>query len=672
MDYDLFFSFLHDNIKNNRLKYESEILKFCDNLEIKSRDIKKIKVMLKSVIVKIAIGTNINLLLEDSPSNFFLSFGIVVGDKSIIKSFKLKDDEKLYVAEKKVMNKLIEHVELDSVKDFPAKKLKSLRYHLSYSLPTINLNLKEFSKKVKKIDLDVIHIVNSDSISNFVPTVNTHHLSIASRLGLEVVSLIDNSYIIDSNINIFDENGQIELLNPKFVFESEQVIEVRKINAKRIYRDFSKQIYVYPNSFALTSKLNNAKFLGIEKEKLIFELSKIKKIKISSNNGKILIPLWTVQNKEEFISIKNKIEFLEITGIDFDKQDFSNLKELFIQSQQGLKGKFCMKYLRHSFENVFESQTGDKRLGTRDNTISNNLNKSEIIQYASGNELLLKLMMINSEELVIVKSEFVSKEKIKEIDSSIRKLLHKIILKSVEFNKLPIENLVRDSFGKYYVSVSSQIYRLLEEYSEFASKSKLASETLNYSRNLLLVVKTKEIKFDYLYDINNCVLALIAVLKEFDLEKSEFYQKLFNDYFENQKPKNYLAKNMIFEKFVNDVTFVNIMSKKYRVCVLVKKEFDLDVFNENVVIFNEKPTVEERTIRPNYVVLKKIFPYSFEEVALQLKKIPFNIIKYSSLNLKGKIVPIKDEYYDIFEEYFEYKLLFSNDYFSLFGKKEKE
>jgi len=91
MDYDLLLGFLHENIKNNRLKYESEILKFCDNLEIKARDIKKTKVMLKSVIVKVAIGTNINLLLEDLPSNFFLSFGIVVGDKSKIKSFKLKD-----------------------------------------------------------------------------------------------------------------------------------------------------------------------------------------------------------------------------------------------------------------------------------------------------------------------------------------------------------------------------------------------------------------------------------------------------------------------------------------------------------------------------------------------------------------------------------------------------
>ena len=667
MDYDLLFGFLHENIKNNRLKYESEILKFCDNFEIKTRDIKKTKVMLKSVIIKIAIGTNINLLLEDLPSNFFLSFGIVVGDKSVIKSFKLKDDEKLYVAEKKVMNKLIEHVELDSVKDFSAKKLKSLRYHISYSLPTINLNLKEFSKKVKKIDLDVIHIVNSDSISNFVPTVNTHHLSIASRLGLEVISLIDNSYIIDSNINIFDENGQIELLNPKFVFENEQVIEVNKINGKRVYRDFSKQIYVYPNSFVLIEKLNNAKFLGQEKETLVFELSKIKKIKISSNNGRILIPLWTAGNKEEFISIKNKKEFLEITGIDFDKQKFLDLKELFIQSQQGLKGKFCMNYLRSSFENVFEKELLSYRAAELQSH-----KDSERIEFGSLNELLLKLMMTNKEELVIVKSEFVSKEKIKEIDSSIRKLLPKVILKSVEFNKLPLENLLRDSFGKYYVSVSSQFYRLLEDYSELSSKNMLASETLRYSRNLLLVVKTKEMKFDYLYDINNCILALIAVLKEFDLEKSDFYQKLFNDYFENQKPKNYLAKNILFEKFVNDVTFVNIMSKKYRVCVLVKKEFDLDVFNENVVVFNEKPTVEERTIRPNYVVLKKIFPYSFDEVALQLKKIPFNIIKYSSLNLKGKIFPIKEDYYDIFEEYFEYKLLFSNEYFLLLGKKEKE
>jgi len=605
MDYDLLLGFLHENIKNNRLKYESEILKFCDNLEIKARDIKKTKVMLKSVIVKVAIGTNINLLLEDLPSNFFLSFGIVVGDKSIIKSFKLKDDEKLYVAEKKVMNKLIEHVEIDSVKDFSAKKLKAIRYHLSYNLPKINLNLKEFSKKVKKIDLDVIHIVNSDSISNFVPTVNTHHLKIALRLGLEVVPLVDREYIIDSEINIFDENSQIELLNPKFVFESEEIIEVNKDNNKRVYCDFSKQIYVYPNSFALIEKLNNAKFMACEKEKLAFELSNIKKIKISSDNGKILIPLWSVQNKEEFIPIKNKIEFLELTGVNFDKENFSDLKELEIQSQQGLKGKFTLSYLRSSFENVFEKELQSHRA-----TELQGSRASEIIEFGSLNELLIKLMLTKSNTLVIVRYENVSKEKIKEIDSSIRKLLHKIIVKSVEFNKLPVENLVRDSFGKYYVSVSSQIYRLLEEYREFSSKSKLISETLVYSRNLLLVVKTKEIKFDYLYDINNCIIALIEVLKEFDFEKSIFYEKLFNDYFENQKPKNYLAKNILFEKFVNDVTFVNIMSRKYRVCVLVKKEFDFDVFNENIVVLDEKPTVEERIVRPNFVVLKKIFPYS--------------------------------------------------------------
>lgn len=673
MDYDLLFGFLYENIKNNRLKYEFEISNFANNFEIKSNEIKKTKIMSKSAIVKIGIGNNINLLLEDLPINFFLSFGIVVGDKAKIKSFKFKNDEKLYVAEKKVMNKLIERIELDSIKDFAPKKLKSIRYHLNYDLPLINLNMREFSKKIKRIDLDIIHIINSDSISNFVPTLNKNHLKIALRLGLEMISLIENNNIVDSSINIFDDNAQINLLNPFIVFEIENSIYVNKNNGERVYKDFLKEFYFYPDSYNLIERLNTAKYINCENELLVKEISSIKKIKISLNAGKESIPLWTVKNKDGFILIKNKKEFLDYSGINYSKENFSKFKDLYLQSEDGLKGKFCMNYLNPILERAFEIEVNDAGNQIYDKKLKelNEIKNTQIIEYKTVNELILKLLLIKKKTITIVKYEFVSKEKIKEIDSTIRKLLHKIILKSVEFNKLPLENIVRDIFGKYYVSVSSELYKVLSDYRDFSSKSKLISEVLFYSRNLLRVIKTKELKFDYLYDVNNCCLALIEVLEEFDFDKAIFYKNLFNDYFEKQKPKNYLTKNEQIEFFINDVTFVNVMSKKYRVFILLKKDFDTSVFNDNVIIFNEKPPISDRIVKPNLVVLKNAFPYSFEELNSQIKTIPFNVIKYSSLNLKGKIITLKDDYYNIFETYLEYKVLFSNEYFSLLGKMDK-
>ena len=74
-------------------------------------------------------------------------------------------------------------------------------------------------------------------------------------------------------------------------------------------------------------------------------------------------------------------------------------------------------------------------------------------------------------------------------------------------------------------------------------------------------------------------------------------------------------------------------------------------------------------IKPKLNVLKNIFPYSYVDAFKQIRTFPYTTIKYSQININGNLYSIKDEYYNIFEKYIDYKIIFSNEYFNLLIKR---
>lgn len=653
MDTDSLFSFLNENIRNNRIKREYTVLDYVFGMEISRSNILIKKTKVKSVVVKFILGNNFNLLVEDLPINFLLSHTIIIGDKTELKIFRFRDEkEVLYVAEKSLMDKLIERVDLNSISNYIPRKLKGVRYHLNYNLPDIILKLKDYNKKVRKIDLEAIHIVQGNIVSNFVPSLNRLHLKIASRLEIELASLINNGVIRDSNINFFDEESQIKHISPFFIFEKEIYVKLNKKRKERIYSDFSYEIFFYPNPENSRDKIDFAKQVSTNKEKLITNLQSIRKIRLSSINGKEIIPLWLV-GKDNFLAIKNKKEFLDITGINFEmEKNIEAFNDLFLQSLDGKKAIFCKNYLNPNYEEIFES------------------NFVENIFYKNLNALTLKLNMSKSNIVSIILEENISKEKIIEVEMAIRKLLHLTITQSVKFNKLPFENVVKNTLLKYYASVASSIYSNFNEYNNFMSKKNLIDKTLVDTRRILKTVEIENIEFDYLFELNNCILALIDILSVFDLDKSKNFKILFNDYFQTPKAKEYAKRDISIESLVESIVFANILAKKYNLKVILKKEFDTNLFSEDIIFLTEKPSIKKYTVRPRINVLKNIFPYSYLDAVNQIKTLPFHVIKYSSMSIKGKIFPIKDEFYELFCEYEEnYFEVFSNEYFIILRKK---
>lgn len=655
METDLLFSFLYENIKLNRIKREYALLDYSTQKEINRNLVSIKKIISKSVVMKFKIGNNFNLLIEDLPINFLLSHTIIIGDKAEIKAFRFKEEKEiLYVAQKSLMDKLIDKVDLNSISSFSVRKLKGLKYHLEYNLPDIILKLKEYNKKIKNIDLNVIHMVQSDLLCNFVPTLNRWHLTIASRLKIELASLVDRGFIRDSKIDFFDEERQIALLNPFFVFEKETFFKFNKKTNERVYSDFSYEIFFYPNPEDSKDKINFSKQVSGGKEQLILNVQKIKKIKLSSINGTEILPLW-VSSENVFLPIKNKLDFLEITGVNFEmEKNINSFEELFLQDLSGKKLNFCKKLLNDKYKTVFETQ----------------INKDYIF-YKNIDELILKLNFLKEENISIVYQEEIFKEKIIEIEMAIRKLLHLTILESVTYNKLPSENVVKDTLLKYYSSLSSSIYSNILSYREFLSKEDLVEKTLIDSRRLLRTVKIQNIKYDYLFELNNCILGLIDVLSIFDQEKSKSFKLLFDDYFKAPKSKSYALRDVLVENLVESIVFANFIFKKYDIKILLKKEFDTELFSEDILLLNSRQNIEKYIVRPNLNVLKNIFPYSYNEAKVQIRSLPYPVIKYSSINIKGKIFPIKEDYYVLFCLYEDNFIeIFSNQYFTILRKRD--
>ena len=95
-------------------------------------------------------------------------------------------------------------------------------------------------------------------------------------------------------------------------------------------------------------------------------------------------------------SLKN---ILEISGFDLEKNDFVFFENSYLQSVDGYKGKFCSKYLNSNYDEVFQDD---------------NLNK--IVFYKNSSELILKLSIIKNKIDMLIYDEFISPEKLSELN----------------------------------------------------------------------------------------------------------------------------------------------------------------------------------------------------------------------------------------------------------------
>lgn len=726
MNFDNYFGFFYYVTKNNFLIEKTNLFPILKDKIIKKKNLYEKEIVLEKYIIKINLENKKILLIKDFPINFLISHTILLGENAEVYEFEFED--KIYVCEKIILKGLLENENFKEKIKNPIKKntkdYYDLKFNYDFEQPDIVISIKQYLTKYKKLDFNRIHLTKSDIIENFLPTAKSSHLKLAKKMSLPITSLIENNYIKNTNINIYDNEKLKKYLKPFAIIKEKEIVNFHKENNLILYNDIFTNYYLVNYSEIILEILKNVKvkdkfqkesaldlediYLNENKEdgteekinfekkehlkqinrikkidtdefskeeeknKVIDKVSKIKEIKISSNHGRYLIPLWKSIKEQKYLEIKNLKEFEEYSGIRLNQDGNTNtekFRNIYLQSTCAEKLLFKNKYVSDKLNTAFET-----------------LEVTQNIEYRTIEDLIIKLIY-NSQKKV---ENLIKIDKTKEIENT--KMLNDtiwilkyIIKKSVEYNLLPqkmkYEYEKMNNLNEIYLNEINNI--ILGIYKDYKiDKFKIISELNKIIPKLKYLCKNNIFEKENYYSLLKTVFLLKIFYKKYHkCEKTDYLEEIYLDYFKNYKftyDKYQKNNNEIIEIFNDIVISSRLLSKEKKIVSNKKKEYKIyikDNFEQLSKYFNEKDLIKkdldvEKIIKPNIFILKNIFKYNWIEIANQISKyknLPSSINDIE-LNLNNRRVLFKDDYYLIYNNYNGFSTIAENKYFVLLKK----
>ena len=517
----MYLKFLNKLIKNSNIYEGVDFAYFRFNKLINLDDLIVKNLEVEKFLVSIDLNGEYSLLILDFPINFLLSYSIFIGEDSNLYAFEYEG--KKCIAEKSLMEKL-------GIEDFSTsvlvKDLFSKEFDLSFGIEIVD-EIKNYCLEILNLNFNQIHIVSGSNVELFTPNLSEKHLILAKKLKIPTLNLIDNGFIRDSNINVFDVVSSKDLIKPILNFK-----ELSKVyfdsDLNPVYSDLNLNYYIHYDKDLLLKKLDDVDVTNVDLDEIKLNLSNLSNnFCFTSNSGLVPLPIWRVTSLEKFVSIEGVEHFKQITGVNF-KLDFEWLDHLYIIGEEGNEGVFASKFISSDFENAVLS-------------ISNNL----VIEYDTDEELLLKLLFCD-EVKAVVKREKVLDKNVLDFQNLIVKFFDLIKKKSIKFNLIPKQNTIDSNFEKL---LFAEGLRLEEEIENFM---------LSPKRNQFLKISKLNLKntIDYLnrkISNDNELYFVIGIFK--------FYLVIFGIY-DNSKSKDILDE---FEGLFKEVDFVisDIDKKKF-------------------------------------------------------------------------------------------------------------
>ncbi|MCA9459951.1 MAG: hypothetical protein KC550_05375, partial [Nanoarchaeota archaeon] len=301
------------------------------------------------------------------------------------------------------------------------------------------------------------------------------------------------------------------------------------------------------------------------------------------------------------------------------------------------------------------------------------LNESEIIEFQSTDELIIKTIFNGKKEIKELRLiENINQNQIKEVIKIIKYLSKVTILSSINQNKIPRKKGIESLFEEYYSSCSKSLENLYENYNIRPSKNELLKNVLDLSNKVIETIKSEKVNFEETYFIFQYNLRLLKILRIFDEKTSFEIENLIKSYFKEIKAdrvKSNLNKNI--QNLVNNTIFCNKLSKKYKTYVFIKKEIPEKLLDNKVEVLRKKPN-GKKFLRINKKKIRKIFPNLCEEIINKVKKIRIDEIEKGiniELEVKNKFIKLNKDYYSIFEVYNEFRTVRENEYYKLLVRK---
>lgn len=686
LNHDTYINFFYELIKTNQIEEKIKIYKFLKNKQIKAKEIIKQKLDVKYFICEIILDNNKILLVKDIPVNFLLSYGLLVGNHTKLLEFKTNISNKTYIADENLFEDLKEiiqnnmsnitkststeslsesnqshkfdkfEIDLESIKKINPEVLLKQNFKFNFKQPKIIEEIKNYNMTQKNIDLNQIHIIESNTIENFVPMIKIKHFKIAEKTKIPIISTIDDNFIKNTTINLYDINHQEELIQPFIIKTSTKTCDVYKKNNLLLYKDINQELYLNFNKQRIINQILDCKKVNFDKTKLIEQIKKMNEFQISADYGKFPLPIWKSYDEQKFIEIENENDFRDLSGVNF-KIDVNFFERLFIQTPNGKKARYKKKFLKQEFESILE-----------------NIDKNSSICFTSNKELIMKLLYnYNNDINEIFYIETISDNKLFQLKKKISYLCDIIIHKSISYNKKPQIKIAEGLYEVYFSSLSNTIAKDYNDYLSYPSKKQLLKESLTNATNAVNILKTIQIGYGELYFLLKIVSNLIIVLNEFDKNKSKKFEKLLYSYFGEFliDRKNIKIDNDVL-KLVKDINIINRLTKHTKVYVIFEKKILQNLLHD-VIVIRQKPLYTP-IIQPNIKKVYEIFKYSTDDIINQIKNCHINQIIVNDYHImvstKHREIELDSSYFRVYEDYEQLRQILENKWFKALVRKD--
>lgn len=641
MDYNKIFNFTSYISEKNLLFEEIKIKKFFNNYEIKDKKISKKLKDKKKFFVLFNLENNKKIMFKDFPCNFLLTFGYLIGEETELVEVKFKEINERIIIKKKHMEYFSDEIEnvFDSInpKDLFLKKIKNT-YEIS---PYLN-QIKNYIGNVKKINLDKIHIIKGNKMELFNPTTKFSNFKLAKIMNIPLVSMIKDNFIIDSNINIYDYNTLFNEINPIKVIEEETRVE--KINNKNIYRDISQDYFIKINIKEIINKLDNIDKTNIDTSILSNELINYKKLQISSNNGKYILPFFKEKNNRKYYPIKSKEEFFELSGVYF-KDDEKILQRTLLSDEKGDELLYKGKYLNSKLEFIFEKKE--------------NID-SEVIKFENNLELLLKLI-VTEKPKELIKVEKITQNNQEQLEVFISKILDKLIKGSISNNSIPKYITPEKDIEKIFSNLVFNLkeFKILND-KNYISLNEFVKNLNNLLYNVNFILNKVKIEEELLSHLMEILIISVNFLEIENIERSKNIKIKLKEYFGNKKIKYYDKKFNIDEDLLSDIVYTWKLYKTKELKIIIKNK---EIKRLLPKIEEIEDIIFEKKYKTKNQKLKKIFPYNYKEIYNEISS--KDLTPGDKIKLKNQTVELKEDFFKLYEYKSNSKVIINNEFYKL-------
>lgn len=641
MDYDLVFGLIDKANKQDKLKKITKLNYYLNNQIIEPNQIKKKIKKVKKVFFKFRLNDYDYLFFKDYPLNVLINLGFVVGESTQIYEVVLMSGSKYYTIEEyidfikediRVVNKVSSEIIKHKIYSFDFKQPKFIRTLKNYYEENFERNLSQ-----------IFFLKNNDVFRTFCPNLYNRDFEIAKKLNLPIIKYVDNNFIKDSKIHIKDFISIIDRISPYDIIEENQKVRLDKKTNKEVFRDVSREYYLKVDDDEIYNKIKNSYFYNISSLRVFKNLKSHKQVRITNVSGNFKAPIWISDKK--YMTFSSISDFENVSGLKFSED---NLEGAFLISQTGLQVDFDNKFLR----DIFYRNDGFK------------------VYFKKIDDLVLSVFFCDKKISEVVFLENRNENKERELFNLSRVLLKILILKSIEFNKIPTqedfdlsndEMESRDFLFEYLNSIKSHLSFYLEK---FETENKYEDVINFFVKKGVFLMKLRN--FLRVRDLVIFAEIFYLYLKLVKGVNYDFYYNLlgiFEDFFKkikigvNVKLKIKSSLESVFEDFIQ---FSNC---KFH--IFFKKEF-FSLKDTNYVEI-ESLTEYESYYKLNKKKVLEDFPKNYLSIKKYFEDFTQFDLKHTFDNNKGvfnyKNLSLDKSYFVEYKKFYGYKTVCDNEFF---------